>query len=197
MYDDRNSMRYQADHKEQTHRRIVGVAAREFRASGFEGVGIGKLMGALKLTHGGFYAHFEDKEDLVSQASVEALDQSMRTMVERLEAGGFPAMLDLYLSEEHRAHPEGGCPLPSLAAEVARRPAATREAFTEKLHELFEAVAAYLPDESPRRKLEKARTIFAAMAGAVSLARAVSDPALGASILQSTKDHLLRFVQEA
>lgn len=82
-------MRYKPEHKEKTHRRIVETAAKEFRTYGFEGIGIPALMGALDLTHGGFYAHFADKEALVAEASTLALQQSLDTMLAALEAGGF------------------------------------------------------------------------------------------------------------
>ena len=126
-------MRYKPQHKEETHQKIVEAASKQFRAHGFEGVGIPKLMGALNLTHGGFYAHFADKEELVAEASVAALDQSLEAMLAGLKSHGFPAVLDYYLSEEQRDHPDAACMLPSLSAELARRPVSSRDAFTEKL----------------------------------------------------------------
>ncbi len=92
-------MRYQTQHKEEeTHSQIVETASQQFRAHGFEAVGIAKLMAILHLTHGGFYAHFADKEALISEAGIAALDQSLSTMLAGLEAGGFPATARL-LSE--------------------------------------------------------------------------------------------------
>ena len=189
-------MPYTPDRKEKTHRRIVESASKEFRAHGFEGVGIANLMGGLRLTHGGFYAHFADKEALVAEASAAALDQSVEMMLDALKVGGFPAMLDYYLSEGHRDHPALGCPLPALTAELARHSAPTREAFTERLSEAFRAIAEYMPGRTRAQKHEKVGVVFASMAGAVSLARTVSDPALSASILRSTRDHLLRFIDD-
>ena len=189
-------MRYKPQHKEETHQRIVEVASKEFRTRGFEGVGIAKLMGALDLTHGGFYAHFPDKEELVAEACVVALDQSLETMLAALRAGGFPAMLDYYLSEGHRDHPALGCPLPALTAEVARRPSSSREAFTETLSDIYKAVAEHMPGQTPAHKFEKVSVLFASMVGAVSLARAVSDPVLSKTILRTTREHLLHFIEE-
>jgi TetR/AcrR family transcriptional repressor of nem operon len=190
-------MPYTPEHKETTHRRIVETAAQEFRANGFEGVGIATLMGALKLTHGGFYAHFADKEGLVAEASVAALDQSLATMLSGLEAGGFPVMLDYYLSEGHRDHPELGCPLPSLSAEMARRPSSSRDAFTKKLVQVFDAIADRMPGRTRDEKAEKVIAMFSSLVGAVSLARAVSDPELSKAILRSTRDTLLRLIEDA
>jgi TetR/AcrR family transcriptional repressor of nem operon len=189
-------MRYKPEHKQETHRRIVEAAGREFRTHGFEGVGIAKLMAGLDLTHGGFYAHFADKEALIAESSVAVLDESLDTMLHALQRGGFPALLDYYLSEEHRDHPYAGCILPTLAAELARHPSASREAFTEKLTRVYHAIAEYMPGQTHAQKLEKVHVMFAAMVGAMSLARAVSDPAFSAATLRSTREHLLKFVEE-
>ena len=190
-------MRYSSDRKEQTHRRIVESASRQFRAGGIDAVGVAPLMKALDLTHGGFYAHFADKEALVGEAVRFALEESGTQIRESLETGGVPAMLELYLGEGHRTHPEHGCPLPTLAAEVARRPGPTRETFSEGVGELVEAIADHLSGESPLRRRADAEAMLAAMAGAVALARAVSDPDLGRSILESIRALLLRVAEVA
>ena len=189
-------MRYRPEHKEATHRRIVKAASEEFRSHGFEGVGIAKLMGDLKLTHGGFYAHFADKEALVAESSTLALQQSLDTMLAALDTGGVPAMLDLYLSEAHRDNPALGCPLPTLTAEVARHSLSSREAFTGKLSEVLDAVAEYVPGQTGTLKHANTYALFAAMAGAVSLARAVSDPVLSKAILDSTRQNLLCSIKD-
>ena len=190
-------MRYKPEHKEATHRRIVESASKEFRTHGFEGVSIPRLMGTLGLTHGGFYAHFADRENLVAEASVAALNQSLDAMLAGLKSSGFPAVLDYYLSEEQRDHPESACMLPSLSAEMARRPASSRAAFTEKLAEVLAAMTEFMPGPTPVRKAEKVNFLFAAMVGAVSLARAASDPELSRDILRSTRGQLLQFINEA
>ena len=187
-------MRYPSEHKKETHKRIIESASQEFRTKGFEGVGIASLMGTLNLTHGGFYAHFADKEALVSEASVVAMEQSLETMLDKVESGGIPALLVYYLSEGHRDSPQWGCPLPALCAEIARRPLPSRDAFTQKLREVFTAIAAYMPGEFPEQRLEKVQVMFATMTGAVALARALSDPVVSASMLYSTQKYLLRFI---
>ncbi|WP_315787974.1 TetR/AcrR family transcriptional regulator [Fischerella sp. JS2] len=178
------------------HQRIVESASREFRTHGFKGVGIAKLMGTLDLTHGGFYAHFADKEELVAESFVFALNQSLDAMLVALEAEGFPAMLDFYLSEKHRDQPTLGCPLPTLSAEVARCSLSTRKAFTEKLSEVFDAIGEHLPETTYSQKQAKVSFMFAAMVGAVSLARATGDSRLSKAILESTREYLLNLVKE-
>ncbi|WP_230369930.1 TetR/AcrR family transcriptional regulator [Paludibacterium denitrificans] len=66
-------MRYQPQHKAETHRRLLDMAALRFRAEGLANVGIANLMADLGLTHGGFYAHFDSKQQLVAEASQQAI----------------------------------------------------------------------------------------------------------------------------
>ena len=68
-------MRYSEDHKAKTHQRIVDEAALRFRRDGVLATGLQPLMKALGLTHGGFYAHFKSKDDLVEQALQQSADQ--------------------------------------------------------------------------------------------------------------------------
>ncbi len=68
-------MRYPEDHKQKTRRRIVEEAARLFRQDGVGATGLQPLMKALGLTHGGFYAHFKSKDDLVETALRHAAAQ--------------------------------------------------------------------------------------------------------------------------
>ncbi|MBC8137490.1 MAG: TetR/AcrR family transcriptional regulator [Fibrella sp.] len=189
-------MRYKPEHKEETRRRIVASAAKEFRTHGFESVGIANLMGALNLTHGGFYAHFADKEGLVAESVTLALKENLAVMLPGLKSGGLPALITYYLSEEHRDQPFSGCPLPALAAEIARRPPASRDAFTEELSEVFDAVALHMLGDTDEQRRASVCFLFASMAGAVSMARAVSDDGLSKTILESAREHLLRLFPE-
>ena len=59
--------------KEKTHKRIVKIAARRFREEGLAGVGIAELMKEAGLTVGGFYKHFNSRDDLVAEAVSSAL----------------------------------------------------------------------------------------------------------------------------
>lgn len=72
-------MRYPEDHKQKTRRRIVEEAARLFRQDGVGATGLQPLMKALGLTHGGFYAHFKSKDDLVETALRHARRNSTKS----------------------------------------------------------------------------------------------------------------------
>lgn len=54
-------MRYEPEHKANTHKRIVEDAARRFRSEGFSGASVATIMHGTGLTHGGFYKHFPSK----------------------------------------------------------------------------------------------------------------------------------------
>src|SRR3954454_8495563 len=99
----------------ETRKRIVAAAAAEFRKNGIVATGLNELMKAAGLTHGGFYKHFESKDQLVAEACAEAVD----SVIERVRAAG-PGAGAIYLSTRHRDHPAGGCPLSAIGIELGR-----------------------------------------------------------------------------
>src|SRR5215467_26535 len=110
-----STMRYPAEHKQQTRQRIVRSASRRFRSRGSEGAVIGDLMRDLRLTHGGFYRHFDSKEDLLVAAFELGLADTAARAEQRIKAaapgGELKAMIDAYLDVEHCDDVEGGCPV--------------------------------------------------------------------------------------
>src|SRR4051812_37894958 len=105
------AMRYSAQHKEQTHKRLVKKAAEQFRRRGLQGIGIAKLMGGLGLTHGGFYAHFDNKSELVAAAARNIFKEAT-TQVEAAASAApkgreLTAIISSYLSAAHRDTTQG------------------------------------------------------------------------------------------
>ena len=117
-------MRYPVEQKAETHEKIIDAAARSFRERGSEGEGVARLMKDVGLTHGGFYRHFESKEDLYVDALTRGFQQAADRMIAM--AANAPrgeqlrAIIETYLSVEHLEDPGGGCVLSTLAAEIAR-----------------------------------------------------------------------------
>ncbi len=68
-----------------TRARIVATAATEFRRHGIEGTGLADLMAAAGLTHGGFYRHFDSKQQLVSDACAAALTTTAESLASAAE----------------------------------------------------------------------------------------------------------------
>lgn len=187
-------MRYSPDHKKATHDSVVAAAAKAFKHKGVAGVGIASLMKEAGLTHGGFYAHFRDKEALVTESVSFAVDESHRLLSALLEREGIEGLLNMYLSKEHRDRPARGCPLPSLSAEVGRSSQSTRAAFASESRALFGILENAVSGTAEERR-ETAAFVFASMAGAVALARACRGTPMSTFILEATKSRLLAILQ--
>jgi TetR/AcrR family transcriptional regulator, transcriptional repressor for nem operon len=184
-------MRYPAGHKQETRDRIVRAAARRFRRRGTEGAGIGDLMRDLHLTHGGFYRHFDSKEDLVADAFEQGLEEIGRRLsasAERAPQGGeLKALIDTYLDLEHCDDVAGGCPLAALASEVARRPRVARTRFLRMLLGHVTRMSKYVPGASEQERTRKTILLLSGMAGTLAVARAATDEAGRRAILDAAK----------
>jgi len=184
-------MRYSDTRKQQTREKVVRAAAAAVRARGPDGVGVAEIMAQAGLTHGGFYAHFPSKEALVAAAIEEAFDQGRRRFL-RLTEGLAPdaalgAFIDAYLSLDHRNSPERGCPVSTLANDLPRQGPAARAAFDLGVGRLIGRFEAWLPESGPAARRALAISLVAEMAGAVALARSVSDVSLAAEILEASR----------
>jgi AcrR family transcriptional regulator len=179
-------MRYSSNHKAETRKRIIGEASRRFRKDGIEGTGLVPLMKALGLTHGGFYAHFASKDALVEASLEAAAEQSYVRWPEPRDAEEFAAFIDSYLSPQHRDEPDEGCPLPSLCAELGLRgtPSKTSDIVVESMSKRLEGVELHSAAQ------DRSLVALAAMVGAITLARAVQDPATSDRILNAVRTAL-------
>ncbi|KSF68852.1 TetR/AcrR family transcriptional regulator [Pseudomonas paraeruginosa] len=187
-------MRYPEDHKQKTRQRIVEEAARLFRQDGVGATGLQPLMKALGLTHGGFYAHFKSKDDLVETALQHAAAQLKEATAPLADSERpLAALIGLYLSPRHRDDPGAGCPLPTLSAELGQRgtPSPTSDAIVRDRLELIESA---LPGEDAG---ERSVLLLAALVGALQLSRSVQDEALSQRILAATRRKLLEQVESS
>ncbi|KMO36075.1 TetR/AcrR family transcriptional regulator, partial [Methylobacterium aquaticum] len=123
-------MRVTREQVQENRRRILEAAGRLFREKGFAAVTVAEVMQAAGLTHGGFYGHFDSKEDLAAQALAQTLTPAPRKPGAPPDLARFVAA---YLSAAHRDGPGTGCALAALGGEAARQPAPVRRAFTEGL----------------------------------------------------------------
>jgi TetR/AcrR family transcriptional repressor of nem operon len=188
-------MRYAEDHKAQTHQRILQEASARFRRDGIGATGLQPLMKALGLTHGGFYAHFKSKDELVEKALRAAVDQSKeRTAKTFDQEGSVSAFLDMYLSPAHRDSPEKGCPLPTMCAELGQRgePSAITDEMLKVRIEALEKAMADKPDADARSLVMMSTVI-----GALTMARSVQDKAFSEQILQTTREWLKQNLNKA
>jgi TetR/AcrR family transcriptional repressor of nem operon len=180
--------------KEQTHERIVDVAARAIRRDGYAGVGVADVMKAAGLTHGGFYAHFESRDALLVEALERAGRDSATSIARAIEqqaakgASAFRALVETYLSDKLLSSMEHGCPVAALGCDMARQAGAVREASATRVQRLIAGVRATLP-EAPRAA---ASVIAGTLVGALQLARALGDNAEGRAVLAAARKSLLR-----
>ncbi|WP_323846301.1 TetR/AcrR family transcriptional regulator [Microbulbifer magnicolonia] len=176
-------MRYSKEHKAQTRQRIVEEASRRFRRDGIGATGLQALMKALGLTHGGFYAHFGSKDDLVETALQHAVEERNEAVDEYMaSAQPLQTLIEQYLSAAHRKHAEQGCPLPTMAAELGQRgePSATTDQLVKKR---LEQIAAGLGGDDAD---ERSVLVLAAMVGALQLSRSVKSKRLSDRILKTS-----------
>lgn len=154
--------------------RILDSAAQLFRERGVDGVGLNELMQAAGLTRGGFYGHFESKEDLVAQASRRAMATNVHQR-RKIADKGLAPWVRTYLSDIHCQHVGEGCTLTALAADAARGGPAMREAFGEGVENFATALQAQMPGATDEERREQALARMATLVGALLLARAVPD----------------------
>ena len=151
-------MRYSREHKLETHARIVRKASVRLREKGAHGVGVADLMKEAGLTHGGFYAHFDSRDDLVIEAFTHAMDRSTerwRKLVEQTpREKRFATIVNSYLTSLHRDDPGRGCAIPTLGAEIARESARTRRVFAGRLDQMIDILADQVPN-LPRKAARK------------------------------------------
>lgn len=167
---------------------IVASAARTLRRKGLAGVSVPALMKEAGLTHGGFYVHFQSRDQLVAEAVMAAAEATGKNVLS-CEAGDLSRTLELYLSKEHVKHPEAGCVLAALGTEGRTQPAPVRRAFAKAAR----GFVAHLDEKtvtSPAGAPPSDETLVLAskMIGAVLLARLVDDDQLAARILNAVKE---------
>jgi AcrR family transcriptional regulator len=178
--------RYDKGHRDTTRRHILEVASAQFRESGIAAIGLAGIMSEAGLTNGAFYTHFASREELVRAVLRDALERREQRHKDNLENGvALETAIRDYLSPRHRDHAATGCPTAALAAEIARHPKATRDAFTAKIADILALMAAQMPDGAPVERRSRAISAYATMVGALQLARAVNDRQLSAEILDA------------
>ena len=172
--------------KEESHERIVEVAARAIRRTGYSGTGVADIMKEAGLTHGGFYAHFESRDALLAEAGDRAGAESV-ALAARVAAAApagkaLQAMMQAYLSPEHIAAIETGCPVSALGSEMPRQAPEVRHAATIHIKEMIDLFARQLPNWGQPQAHEQAMALVCGLIGTTMVARAVDDPKLSKAL---------------
>jgi TetR/AcrR family transcriptional repressor of nem operon len=191
-------MRYGTEHKEETRKRVLKAAAKAIRAEGPHRVAVAEVMAKVGLTHGGFYAHFKSKDDLVAasigQMFEEGSARASRSFDDAPPAEGLSRYIDFYLSREHRDARGAGCPLPYLSADAPRMDPVSRARFAQGVAKMAARIAAVLAELGEPDPESQAGSMLAEMVGALSLARADPEPGRSDAILARSRAALkIRF----
>ncbi|MDB6170385.1 MAG: transcriptional regulator, TetR family [Verrucomicrobia bacterium] len=191
------SMRYAADHKQTTRRRIVAVASAAFRERGVESTGVDEVMRRAGLTHGGFYAHFRDKSELVAEACVEAFDEAVvnlgRIAAQPTAAKRARLLIDSYLSPRHRDNRGSGCLIVAVGADMGRLTGPARAGyacgFIRHIDRLCDTLRLA---RDPEENRDRVTHLMSSLVGALIFARATDDLARSDALLASSRRMLRR-----
>lgn len=180
--------------KNATHERIVAVAARAIRRSGYDGTGVADIMKEAGLTHGAFYSHFASREAMLAEAAARACAESAGAAAEVVASvpseSALATLLAAYLSEEHAARIDVGCPLAALGSETFRQAPEVRRVATRHIKEMVDLFARQSPDWGLPSAHERALVTVSALVGALTLSRAVDEPSLAEGLREAALKHL-------
>lgn len=185
-------MRYPPNHKLVTRRRIVAAASAAFRERGVENTGVDEVMRRAGLTHGGFYAHFSDKAELVAEACAEAFDAAVGNL-DRIAALPTAAkrarlLIDSYLSARHRDNRGSGCLVVAVGADMARLDSTGRSGYARGFARHLDRLCAALRlarDEEKNRDL--VTHLMSSLVGALLFARAADSSERSDALLGSAR----------
>ena len=187
-------MRYNSEHKAKSRERIIEAARRLFRKRGFDGASIDQVMHEAGLTRGAFYAHFESKEDLVSE--VLGIEAGLVQRLRGAAAAPDPAAASLralaeYLEPGQRNDVATGCPLVAHPVDSIRGDEARRQGYTDRLRSLTDSLQAVLDDER-----DDAVLVSVLAVGGALLSSASSDPQLSDEIGRVCLDQIKATLSE-
>lgn len=183
-------------------RAIVAAAEKLFRERGVAAVGLTELTKAAGFTQGGFYNHFKSKDDLVSAVMEKAMEDGAELLNTGLKtsktksADPIKEHVKWYLSPDHLANIEAGCPLTAFAGDVRRLGQEARQSYAHGLAWNVDELAKVIEGDDPQEKRAKAIALFSQMVGSLVLSRAVveADAALADEILKGTTQQLLKAI---
>jgi len=179
------------------HEHIVEVAAKRFREVGLNGIGVADVMKEAGRTGGGFYKHFESRDKLVEEAMTCAYKKRKESAAKYINDPSLSLsdFVESYLSERHINNPGSGCAVSALMNDVARSSETVRALFSAEAESQIATMMTLLNDKKPSETRAQAILAICTLAGAVGLARAISDEDLSREL--TTVGHTLLKALEA
>ena len=182
--------------KAETRKRILRSARRLFNRRGLSGVTIDEIMADAGLTRGGFYKHFNTKEELytaaIGQFNCDDAETWWDAHVDRSARGPQRAkmIVNAYLSQEHFDDRDGTCPMVGLPSDAARAGEPIRAAYRQVLVRMMGAFEANLPPGEPSAR-QRALALVALCVGGMVLARAIDDSDLADDLRGAARTQVL------
>jgi TetR/AcrR family transcriptional repressor of nem operon len=188
------AMPYPEGHKLKVRGKIIESAAQAFRTNGIRDISVPFIMKGAGLTHGGFYAHFDNKEQLVAEACRYAIGDTIALLQkaadEEKQEPKINAIIDYYLSPYHRDRTEMGCILPALSSEISRSSDEIRQVFTHELERMIEFIS-----KAAEVDIATGSVLLSSMVGTLLLSRSVNDSKLSDSLLTAGKQHAKELIK--
>ena len=188
-------MPYSPEHKRDTREKILESAKRLFNRKGFSGVSIEEIMSDAGLTHGGFYRHFNSKDELYAAAVRQFLcKRTPAAWQKRREPSAVTQpraqrIVDAYFSREHLDDRDDCCPLIGTASDVQRGGGAVKAAYQEVVEQLVKVFEDHLNEPQAR---ERALALVALCVGGMVLARNIGDPDLADDVRRAAHSEVKR-----
>ena len=193
-------MRYSLEHKAKNHENILSVAARSFREHGADSSGIGTVMKKVGLTKGGFYRHFQSKDDLFVEAVARAFDEMGSGISEVArsapEGQALRAIIEHYLSPRHANSPGMGCVVSALGPELARKPVSVQRRIEVSRDAYRERLLPFVPGQTREEKVAKYQLLFPSMAGVLIAVRMTSSPQRREQMLMEARNFFIKCFAE-
>ena len=189
-------MRYGTGHGERSRTLIVHSAGKQIRAKGLESVRLADMMRAAGMTNGGFYKHFESRDEVVQEAISTALTEVAERWISQTHGMGrgeaLRTIIESYLSESHLLHPEQGCGIAALGSELARMPLAFKQRLSGALEAYEARLRPLMPGEMEEQRHRAFVVLFSSMAGCLTVARAEADEGRRSQILEAARSFFIR-----
>lgn len=174
---------------------IERVSSQLIREHGLS-VSVADVMGAAGLTPGGFYKHFESKDDMAAVACSNAFLEAVEDWKKRIDGASDPraSLIKGYFKPSNRSSAGPGCPMAALAIDVSRceQSKPVRKAYREGLEQLIDILSntqLAVAGESDQR--ERALVDLSTMVGALVLARATSGKGISNEFIAAARRELL------
>src|SRR4029077_15164071 len=149
---------------------------------------------------GGFYRHFQSKDDLFVEAVARAFDEMGKGMLEVAKAApeghALRAIIEHYLSPRHANSPGTGCVLAALGPELARKPLSVRKRIEASREAYRERLLPFVPGQTREEKMAKFRLLFPSMAGVLWMARFTWAPQRREQMLKEARNFFVKSFAE-